>query len=92
MKDSGKQFDNVFTIHKKTAEFFAVFLFHRILKFFDIICGRIINIVSGNTKIVARPDIVSYVAAKAGIMQMTKALAVEWADYGITVNAIAPGF
>lgn len=56
------------------------------------ICGRIINIASINAKIVARPDIVSYVAAKAGIMQMTKALAVEWADYGITVNAIAPGF
>jgi len=76
----------------KKLQNFCGFFISRILKFFDIICGRIINIVSGNTKIVARPDIVSYVAAKAGIMQMTKALAVEWADYGITVNAIAPGF
>ena len=54
--------------------------------------GRIINIASVNSKIVARPDIVSYVSAKAGIMQMTKALAAEWAQYGILVNAIAPGF
>lgn len=54
--------------------------------------GRIINIASVNSKIVARPDIVSYVSAKAGIMQMTKALAVEWAQYGILINAIAPGF
>ena len=54
--------------------------------------GRIINIASINAKIIARPDIVSYVAAKGAVMQMTKALAVEWAVYGITVNSIAPGF
>lgn len=54
--------------------------------------GRIINIASINAKIIARPDIVSYVAAKGAVMQMTKALAVEWAAYGITVNSIAPGF
>lgn len=54
--------------------------------------GRIINVSSINAKVIARPDIVSYVVAKAGITQMTKALALEWAKYGITVNAIAPGF
>lgn len=54
--------------------------------------GKIINISSVNAKVVARPNIVSYVAAKAGVMQMTKALACEWAQYGINVNAIAPGW
>ena len=54
--------------------------------------GKIINISSINARIVARPNIVSYVAAKGAVMQMTKALAVEWAEKGICVNAIAPGF
>lgn len=54
--------------------------------------GRIINISSVNAQVIARPHIVSYVAAKAGVRQMTKALALEWAPYGITVNAIGPGW
>ena len=34
----------------------------------------------------------SYAAAKGGLAQVTKALANEWAQYGINVNAIAPGY
>jgi gluconate 5-dehydrogenase len=37
-------------------------------------------------------DTVSYQASKAGIAGLTKDLAVKWAPYNITVNAIAPGW
>ena len=53
--------------------------------------GRIINI----TSVVAEtgnPGQVNYVAAKAGLIGLTRALAVEIASRNITVNAVAPGF
>jgi 3-oxoacyl-[acyl-carrier protein] reductase len=53
--------------------------------------GRIINISS----VVARmgnAGQVNYVAAKAGLLGLTKAIAIEMASRNITVNAIAPGF
>lgn len=33
----------------------------------------------------------SYCASKAGVMNLTRALAIEWAPHGVYVNAIAPG-
>ena len=53
--------------------------------------GRIINI----TSVVAQtgnPGQANYIASKAGVIGFTKALAMEIASRGITVNAVAPGF
>ena len=53
--------------------------------------GKIINLASLMTA-AARRTTAAYTASKGGIGQLTKALAVDWADKGILVNAIAPGF
>ena len=37
-------------------------------------------------------QVAAYAAAKAGLVQMTKALALEWARHGIRVNALCPGY
>ena len=52
--------------------------------------GAIVNISSING-LVAFPMRLAYSAAKAAVISMTKILAVEWAAYGIRVNAVAPG-
>jgi len=55
--------------------------------------GRIINI-SSLYGLVGKKNMcsASYSAAKGGVIGMTKALACEWGEYGITVNAISPGY
>ncbi len=52
--------------------------------------GRIVNLSSFHT-IATYPNRVAYNAAKSGVEGITRALAVEWGRYGITVNAVAPG-
>lgn len=53
--------------------------------------GKIINISSIAGSVVGFPNLVHYSASKAGIIGFTRALALETAQYGITVNAISPG-
>lgn len=53
--------------------------------------GRIVNVASAHG-LVGSPFKSAYVAAKHGIVGFTKAVALEGAEYGVTVNAICPGY
>jgi NAD(P)-dependent dehydrogenase (short-subunit alcohol dehydrogenase family) len=52
--------------------------------------GKIINLASLNT-FVSLKEVAAYAASKAAVGALTKSLAVEWGQKGVTVNAIAPG-
>ena len=53
--------------------------------------GKVVN-VSSLMAVVTRPNVAPYAAAKAGVSQLTKALAVEWSKFNINVNSVIPGF
>jgi 2-dehydro-3-deoxy-D-gluconate 5-dehydrogenase len=85
---SEKDWDDVMQLNSKTVFFLAQAAARDMVK---RQYGRIISTASllsfqGGIRVP------SYSASKGAVAQMTKALANEWAKYGITVNAIAPGY
>ncbi len=52
--------------------------------------GRIVNIASLSS-FVGLHEVTAYCASKAGVLSLTRSLAVEWSRHGVNVNAIAPG-
>jgi 3-oxoacyl-[acyl-carrier protein] reductase len=54
--------------------------------------GRIVNVSSVTGPVVANPQESAYCAAKAGVLGMTRGLALDVAAHGITVNAVGPGW
>jgi len=79
-------YDQVFDVDLKGLFFCSKYA---ALKMMQQKSGIIINI-SSVTAAIAAPMFGLYAAAKAGVQQLTRACALEWAPYGIRVNAIAP--
>jgi NAD(P)-dependent dehydrogenase (short-subunit alcohol dehydrogenase family) len=53
-------------------------------------CGSVVNVAS-DTALWGAPKILAYVASKGAVIAMSRSMAREWGEQGITVNAIAPG-
>jgi 3-oxoacyl-[acyl-carrier protein] reductase len=86
-KMSAAEWDDVIGVHLRGA-----FLMSRAVRKYMIGArwGRIVNMSS--TSALGNRGQVNYSAAKAGLQGLTKTLAIELGKFGVTVNAIAPGF
>ena len=88
MRMLNDDFENVINVNLK-----ATFILNReaIKKMMKRRYGRIVNI-SSVVGVAGNPGQANYVASKAGMIGMSKSIAMEVATRGITVNCIAPGF
>ena len=84
-----KDWDHVMSLDLKACVFCAQAAAKQMVK--QGTGGRIINIASMDG-LVGDKAISSYCAAKGGLINVTKSLALEWGKYGITVNCICPGY
>jgi 3-oxoacyl-[acyl-carrier protein] reductase len=86
-KMTADEWDSVMNVHLKGA-----FLMSRAAQKFmiDANWGRIVNMSSSSA--LGNRGQANYSAAKAGLQGLTKTLAIELGKFGVTVNAIAPGF
>lgn len=82
------EWDQVTTVNLKMAFFCARALATRLVDANRP--GGIVNI-SSTASVLARPGVAHYAASKAGLNQLTRVLALEWAPHGIRVNAVVPG-
>lgn len=81
--------DTIFDVNLKAAFFFAQAVAHHMRV--QGTGGRIINIASQMAE-VGFYKRAAYCASKGALVQLTKVLAIEWAQYGIRVNAVGPTF
>ena len=84
---SEEEFMNVLDVNLKSAFMVAQRVGRTMIKAGN--GGRIINIAS-DAGIVGLKDHVAYSASKAGLISVTRTLALEWGKYGITCNAVSP--
>jgi NAD(P)-dependent dehydrogenase (short-subunit alcohol dehydrogenase family) len=85
---SDDEWDLVFDLNVKGAFFLTQAVIQQMLK--QGAGGRIVNVTSTASE-VARPGVAHYCASKAALKMQTQVLALEFAPYGIRVNALGPG-
>ena len=84
-----EEYDFIFNTNTKGAFFVAQEGAKRMIQ--HGLQGRIVNIASvAGLRVIGQLSV--YCMSKAAVVQMTKAMALEWARYGINVNAICPGY
>lgn len=86
-KMSATDWDDVLTVHLRGA-----FLMCRAVQRYQVAArwGRVVNVSS--TSALGNRGQANYASAKAGLQGLTKTLAIELGPFGITANAVAPGF
>lgn len=85
---SEEDYDRVVNLNQKAVFFMAQAVGRKMIQQNH---GSIINIAS-IFGLVGDRQILPYAVAKGGVLQMSRSLALEWAKYGVRVNAVCPGY